>query len=151
MLRIAEEADYEAFSLVAVPTSTAGERPIIADSIAQIIENIQGGRLSKKAFHDCSDVLTRVQTIPKSHLCPPELRPDEYNHYMTIECRIGNRRIYGIAAVDSDEGEKCILDAIIDVSEDRKTAERLADRYNRELVRMNQFRTFTACFVNEQG
>ncbi len=87
LLRIAEEADYEAFSLVAVPTSTAEDRPIIADSIAHIIENIQGGRLSKKAFHDCSDVLTRVQTIPKSHLCPPELRPDEYNHYMTIECR----------------------------------------------------------------
>lgn len=55
-------------------------------------------------------------------------------YYMCIECRIGYRRTYGIAAVDSEDGEKIILGAIVDVSEDREMVDRLTDKCNREKI-----------------
>ena len=51
--------------------------------------------------------------------------------YLCIECRIGYRITYGVAAVDAEDGEKIVLGAVVDVSSDRKEADRLADYCNR--------------------
>lgn len=51
--------------------------------------------------------------------------------YLTIECRIGYRRTYGIAAVDAEDGEKIVLGAVVDVSGNREKVDRLADHCNR--------------------
>ncbi len=52
--------------------------------------------------------------------------------YLTIECRIGYRRTYGIAAVDAEDGEKIVLGAVVDVSENRRKVDLLADYLNKE-------------------
>lgn len=70
---------------------------------------------------------------------------------MAIECRIGYRRVYGIAAVDSEDGEKIILDAIVDVTGDRDTAVMLADRCSREKLPLDQFRSFIVDSVDREG
>ena len=69
---------------------------------------------------------------------------------MVTECRIGYRRVYGIAAVDGEDGEKIILDAAIDVSENRETAEALADRCNRDRVALGGFRAYLTDWLNRQ-
>ena len=51
--------------------------------------------------------------------------------YLSIECRIGYRLTYGIAAVDAEDGEKIVLGAVVDVSNERKQVEALADYCNR--------------------
>ena len=51
--------------------------------------------------------------------------------YLSIECRIGYRVTYGVAAVDAEDGEKIVLAAVVDVSGDRGEADRLADYCNR--------------------
>ena len=60
--------------------------------------------------------------------------------YIAIECRIGYRRTYGIAAIDREDGEKIILDAVVDVAENREKVEQLADRLNKEKVQLERFR-----------
>ena len=67
-------------------------------------------------------------------------REDNGLFYIAIECRIGYRKTYGIAAIDREDGEKIILGAIVDVSEDQDRVHRLADRFNREKVDFNNFR-----------
>ena len=51
--------------------------------------------------------------------------------YLSIECRIGYRLTYGIAAVDAEDGEKIVLGAVVDVSSERKKVDRLAEHCNR--------------------
>jgi len=51
--------------------------------------------------------------------------------YLTLECRIGYRRTYGIAAVDAEDGEKIVLGAVVDVSGEREKVDRLADYCNK--------------------
>lgn len=60
--------------------------------------------------------------------------------YIAIECRIGYRRTYGIAAIDREDSEKIILDAVVDVAENREKVEQLADRLNKEKVQLERFR-----------
>ena len=67
---------------------------------------------------------------------------------MVTECRIGYRRVYGIAAVDGEDGEKIILDAAIDVSENRQTVEDLADRCTRDQVALGRFRAYLSDWLN---
>ncbi len=67
--------------------------------------------------------------------------------YIAIECRIGARRTYGIAAVDREDCEKIILDSIIDVTDDRETAEVFANRCNRERVKLDQFKETVRKFI----
>ena len=67
--------------------------------------------------------------------------------YMSIECRIGYRRTYGIAAVDTEDGEKIILRAIVDVSDEREKADRLADRCNREKVNLRHLRSIITKYI----
>ena len=69
--------------------------------------------------------------------------------YICIECRIGYRRTYGIAAIDSEDGEKIILGAIVDVSEDRDQVNRLADKCNREDVDFCRFRFVVERSIDE--
>lgn len=69
--------------------------------------------------------------------------------YIAIECRIGYRKTYGIAAIDREDGEKIILGAIVDVSEDRDRVDRLADKCNREKVAFNNFRTVVESSIDE--
>ena len=69
---------------------------------------------------------------------------------MVTECRIGYRRMYGIAAVDGEDGEKIILDAAIDVTENRETAEALADQCNRDRITLGRFRAYLADWLNRQ-
>ena len=69
--------------------------------------------------------------------------------YIAIECRIGYRRTYGIAAIDREDGEKIILGAIVDISEDRDRVDRLADKCNREKVAFNNFRTVVESSIDE--
>ena len=66
---------------------------------------------------------------------------------MPIECRIGCRRTYGIAAVDATDGEKVILEALVDVTKSRRTAQILADRYNREQIPLDHLRDAVIRFV----
>ena len=70
---------------------------------------------------------------------------------MVMECRIGYRKIYGIAAVDGEAGEKIILDAALDVSEDRETAQALADRCNRDRVALGRFRVYLSEWMDRQN
>ena len=59
--------------------------------------------------------------------------------YIAIECRIGYRRTYGIAAIDREDGEKIILGAVVDVAENRGKVEQLVDRCNTKKVRLERF------------
>ena len=70
--------------------------------------------------------------------------------YMPIECQIGYRRTYGIAAVDVTDGEKIILGALIDVAKDRKTVEILADQYNMIQISLELFYDAIMHFVDEE-
>ena len=69
--------------------------------------------------------------------------------YIAIECRIGYRRTYGIAAIDREDGEKIILGAIVDISEDRDRVDRLADKCNREKVDFSRFRAVVESSIDE--
>ena len=70
--------------------------------------------------------------------------------YITIECKIGDRQTYGIAAVDCTEEEKCILESLIDVADDRATAERYAEWCNRERIPLEQFRDAVAEYIGRE-
>lgn len=70
--------------------------------------------------------------------------------YITIECLIGDRRTYGIAAVDCTDGEKCILKSLIDVADNLKTAERIAERCNREKIPLERFRDTVAEYISRE-
>ena len=70
--------------------------------------------------------------------------------YITIECKIGDRRTYGIAAVDCTDNEKCILESLIDVADDRATAERFAEQCNREKIPLERFRDAVAEYVGRE-
>ena len=70
--------------------------------------------------------------------------------YITIECKIGDRQTYGIAAVDCTEGEKCILESLIDVANDRETAERFAERCNREKIPLERFKATIAEYISRE-
>ena len=70
--------------------------------------------------------------------------------YITIECKIGDRRTYGIAAVDCTEREKCILESLIDVADDRETVERFTKRCNREKIPLEQFRDTGADYISRE-
>ena len=67
--------------------------------------------------------------------------------YIAIECRIGYRRTYGIAAIDPEDGEKIILGAMVDVSDDRRTAETLADLCNEKKVPLERFKDTVEDFI----
>ena len=71
--------------------------------------------------------------------------------YMCIECRIGYRRTYGIAAIDCEDGEKIILGAIVDVSEDRDMVDGLADKCNRENIDFGHFRSVVERYIDREG
>ena len=70
--------------------------------------------------------------------------------YIAIECRIGYRRSYGIAAIDRDDGEKIILGAVVDVAENREKVDLLADRLNKEKVLLEHFREAVEDFVDKE-
>ena len=70
--------------------------------------------------------------------------------YITIECKIEDRQTYGIAAVECTEWEKCILESLIDVAVDRETAERFAERCNREKIPLEQFRDTIAEYISRE-
>ena len=70
--------------------------------------------------------------------------------YLSIECRIGNRITYGIAAVDPEDGEKIILCAVADVG-DRAAAERLADYCNRVKPDPDRLTEIAAEFVEREA
>ena len=70
--------------------------------------------------------------------------------YIAIECRIGYRRTYGIAAIDREDGEKIILGAVVDVAENREKVEQLAERCNRKKVSLDRFRRMVEDFVDKE-
>ena len=70
--------------------------------------------------------------------------------YIAIECRIGYRRTYGIAAIDREDGEKIILGAVVDVAENREKVEQLAERFNKEKVALERFREAVEDFVDKE-
>ena len=70
--------------------------------------------------------------------------------YITIECKIGDRQTYGIAAVDCTEGEKCILESLIDVANDRESAERFAEQCNREKIPLERFKDAIAEYISRE-
>ena len=67
-----------------------------------------------------------------------------------IECRVGYRRTYGIAAIDREDGEKIILGAVVDVAENREKVEQLAERFNKEKVALERFREAVEDFVDKE-
>ena len=70
--------------------------------------------------------------------------------YLVIECHIGDRRTYGIAAVDCTDKEKCILESLIDVADNCETAERFAERCNREKIPLVQFRDTVVEYISRE-
>jgi len=70
--------------------------------------------------------------------------------YITIECKIGDRRTYGIAAVDCTDNEKCILESLIDVADDRATAERYAEWCNRKKIPLERFKDTIAEYISRE-
>ena len=70
--------------------------------------------------------------------------------YLVIECHIGDRRTYGIATVDCTEGEKCILESLIDVADDRATAERYAEWCNRKKIPLERFKDTIAEYISRE-
>ncbi len=70
--------------------------------------------------------------------------------YIAIECRIGYRRTYGIAAIDREDGEKIILGAVVDVAENLKKVEQLVDRCNTKKVTLERFREAVEDFVDKE-
>lgn len=69
---------------------------------------------------------------------------------MPIECWIGYRRVYGIAAVDCTDNEKCILESLIDVANDRESAERFAEQCNREKIPLECFKDAIAEYISRE-
>ena len=70
--------------------------------------------------------------------------------YITIECQIGDRRTYGIAAVDCTEGEKCILESLIDVADNCETAERYAEWCNRKKIPLERFKDAIVEYISRE-
>ena len=70
--------------------------------------------------------------------------------YITIECKIGDRQTYGIAAVDCTEREKCILESLIDVADGREIAERFAEQCNREKIPLERFKDAIAEYISRE-
>ena len=70
--------------------------------------------------------------------------------YIAIECRIGYRKTYGIAAIDREDGEKIILGAVVDLAENREKVEQLAERCNLEKVALERFREAVEDFVDKE-
>ena len=70
--------------------------------------------------------------------------------YIAIECRIGYRKTYGIAAIDREDGEKIILGAMVDIAENREKVEQLAERLNTKNVVLDRFREAVEDFVDKE-
>ena len=70
--------------------------------------------------------------------------------YIAIECRIGYRKTYGIAAIDREDGEKIILGAVVDVAENREEAEQLAEQLITENVALDRFKEVVEDFVDKE-